>query len=55
VMRDVALDDFRRPMQLLAAEVTFTDPVDGRLREFHAVRSLPILAEPAAAPALAQP
>ncbi|GEL96353.1 pseudouridylate synthase [Cellulomonas composti] len=45
VGRDVALDDFRHPMQLLAAEVAFTDPVDGRRREFHAVRSLPLGAE----------
>ena len=39
---DVAVDDFRRPLQLLAAEVAFTDPVDGRPRRFAAVRSLPL-------------
>ncbi len=50
VVRDVSLDDFRHPMQLLAAEVAFTDPVDGRRREFQAVRSLPLAAE-APAPA----
>lgn len=41
--RDVDLDDFREPLQLLAAQVAFTDPVDGRRREFRSVRELPIL------------
>ena len=40
-----AVDDFRRPLQLLAAEVAFTDPVDGQLRHFRSVRSLPLVAE----------
>lgn len=31
---DVPLDDFSAPMQLLAAELGFTDPVDGRERSF---------------------
>ncbi|WP_225755190.1 pseudouridine synthase [Actinotalea sp. Marseille-Q4924] len=45
VVRDVAVDDFRRPLQLLASEVAFTDPVDGRPRQFSSVRSLPLDAE----------
>lgn len=45
VVRDVPVDDFRHPLQLLAAEVAFTDPVDGRRREFRSVRSLPLTAE----------
>ena len=46
VVRDVAVDDFRHPLQLLAAEIAFTDPVDGERREFRSVRSLPLVAEP---------
>ncbi|WP_258724810.1 pseudouridine synthase [Cellulomonas sp. NS3] len=45
VVRDVPVDHFRHPLQLLAAEVAFTDPVDGRRREFRSVRSLPLSAE----------
>lgn len=45
VVRDVAVDDFSRPLQLLAAEVAFTDPVDGQPRRFRSVRSLPLTAE----------
>lgn len=45
VVKDVPVDDFRRPLQLLAAEVAFTDPVDGRPRRFRSVRSLPLIAE----------
>ena len=37
---DTALDDFSRPLQLLARELTFTDPVDGRTRTFTSVREL---------------
>jgi len=44
-VRDVAVDDFRHPLQLLAAEIAFTDPVDGERREFRSVRSLPLAAE----------
>ena len=44
VVRDVEVDDFRRPLQLLAAEVAFTDPVDGQEREFRSVRTLPLTA-----------
>lgn len=45
VVQDVAVDDFRRPLQLLAAELAFTDPVDGRPRRFRSVRSLPLAPE----------
>ena len=45
VVRDVEVDDFRRPLQLLAAQVAFTDPVDGREREFRSVRRLPLTAD----------
>lgn len=44
-VHDVAVDDFRRPLQLLAAEVGFTDPVDAQARRFRSVRSLPLAAE----------
>jgi tRNA pseudouridine32 synthase/23S rRNA pseudouridine746 synthase len=42
VDRRVALDDFSRPLQLLASEVRFTDPVDGSVRHFESVRTLPL-------------
>jgi tRNA pseudouridine32 synthase/23S rRNA pseudouridine746 synthase len=42
---DVAVDDFRRPLQLLAAEVSFVDPVDGQHRHFRSDRSLPLVSE----------
>jgi len=45
VVQDVAVDDVSRPLQLLAAEVAFTDPVDGRERRFASVRRLPLRAE----------
>jgi len=41
--RDVAPDDFSRPLQLLAAELAFTDPVDGSERRFVSGRTLPLL------------
>ena len=44
-IRDVAIDDFSRPMQLLAAELGFTDPVDGASRRFRGVRTLPLTPE----------
>ncbi len=34
VLRDRALDDFTGPLQLLARELAFTDPVTGRIRRF---------------------
>lgn len=45
VLRDVDVDDFREPLQLLAAGLAFTDPVDGRHREFRSVRELPLTAD----------
>lgn len=40
---DVAPDDFARPLQLLAAEVRFDDPVSGVPRRLVSGRSLPLL------------
>ena len=45
VVRDVAVDDFSRPLQLLAGELAFADPVDGRARRFRSLRRLPRMAE----------
>ena len=45
VVHDVAIDDFRRPLQLLASDVSFIDPVDGVQRQFSSVRTLPLRAE----------
>lgn len=42
VVEDIAVDDFSRPLQLLAAELAFTDPFDGARRQFRSVRSLPL-------------
>jgi tRNA pseudouridine32 synthase/23S rRNA pseudouridine746 synthase len=39
---DVEVDDFSRPLQLLAGELAFTDPVDGSPRRFRSVRRLPL-------------
>lgn len=39
---DIAIDDFTRPLQLLAAELSFTDPVDGVARAFTSARQLPL-------------
>ncbi|TFD05687.1 pseudouridylate synthase [Cryobacterium sinapicolor] len=44
VVQDVAIDDFTRPLQLLASDVSFTDPIDGELRRFESVRTLPLRA-----------
>ena len=41
-IRETPVDDFTRPLQLLAAEVSFTDPVDGSARRFESVRRLPL-------------
>ncbi len=40
------VDDFSRPMGLIARELTFVDPVDGRTRTFRSGRRLPWPAEP---------
>ena len=45
VVREVVVDDFSRPLQLLASELSFTDPVDGTERRFASVRQLPLTAE----------
>ncbi|MEO6473029.1 MAG: pseudouridine synthase [Aeromicrobium sp.] len=42
---DLEVDDFSRPLQLLAGELAFTDPVDGSPRRFESVRQLPLLSE----------
>jgi tRNA pseudouridine32 synthase/23S rRNA pseudouridine746 synthase len=45
VVQDVDVSDFSRPLQLLASELAFTDPIDGALRSFGSVRTLPIRPE----------
>ncbi len=45
----VDVDDFSRPLQLLASELDFVDPVDGGVRRFVSPRRLPLAAAPAAA------
>jgi tRNA pseudouridine32 synthase/23S rRNA pseudouridine746 synthase len=47
VVQDVEVDDFSRPLQLLAGEIAFTDPVDGSARTFRSVRRIPLTAEQA--------
>lgn len=44
-VRDISLDDFSRPLQLLASEVEFTDPIEGATRRFVSARSLPLAPE----------
>ncbi|WP_425463966.1 pseudouridine synthase [Nocardioides marmorisolisilvae] len=41
-VREVAVDDFSHPLQLLASEIAFTDPVDGTERTFVSARRLPL-------------
>ncbi|MET0843780.1 MAG: pseudouridine synthase [Mycetocola sp.] len=45
IVRDVSVDDFAHPLQLLASELSFTDPVDGTSRQFTSARSLPLQGE----------
>jgi tRNA pseudouridine32 synthase/23S rRNA pseudouridine746 synthase len=45
VVREISIDDFTRPLQLLASELDFTDPVDGTPRRFESLRRLPLAAE----------
>lgn len=45
VVQDVSVHDFTRPLQLLASELAFTDPIDGAARSFSSVRRLPLRAE----------
>jgi tRNA pseudouridine32 synthase/23S rRNA pseudouridine746 synthase len=42
---ETSVDDFSRPLQLLASELEFTDPVDGTDRRFVSARTLPLLAQ----------
>lgn len=42
VVQDIEVDDFDHPLQLLAAELSFIDPLDGAVREFRSVRELPL-------------
>jgi len=42
---DVSIDDFSHPLQLLADELSFIDPVDGSARHFRSARELPLTAE----------
>ncbi|MCD9153540.1 pseudouridine synthase [Aeromicrobium duanguangcaii] len=39
---EVSIDDFSHPLQLLASELAFTDPVDGSDRRFVSDRSFPL-------------
>jgi tRNA pseudouridine32 synthase/23S rRNA pseudouridine746 synthase len=41
-VQETSVDDFTRPLQLLASEIAFTDPVDGSERRFVSARRLPI-------------
>jgi tRNA pseudouridine32 synthase/23S rRNA pseudouridine746 synthase len=50
VVRETSIDDFSRPLQLLASELAFTDPVDGTARRFVSERRLPLVAEGAPEP-----
>ena len=43
---DVEVDDFSTPLQLLAHELSFTDPVDGSERQFVSRRTVPVHPEP---------
>lgn len=42
VIRETEVDDFSTPLQLLASELAFVDPVDGTDRSFVSARELPI-------------
>lgn len=43
---ETLVDDFSRPLQLLASELAFVDPVDGSDRRFVSERELPLRTEP---------
>lgn len=47
-VRAVAVDDFAQPLQLLASEVRFVDPIDSTRRRFDSVRALPLSSEASA-------
>lgn len=40
---DVAIDDFTTPLQLLASELRFIDPIDGTARYFASGRTFPLM------------
>lgn len=42
VATGVSVDDFSTPLQLLAHELAFADPVDGTARHFRSARTLPL-------------
>lgn len=42
VVIETEIDDFSTPLQLLASELAFTDPVDGTERSFASARSVPL-------------
>jgi tRNA pseudouridine32 synthase/23S rRNA pseudouridine746 synthase len=42
VVRETSVDDFSRPLQLLASELAFTDPVDATARRYLSARRLPL-------------
>lgn len=42
VDRQTPLDDFSTPLQLLASDLAFVDPIDGSPRQFGSVRALPL-------------
>jgi len=42
IVRETAIDDFSTPLQLLASELAFTDPVDATARSFVSARELPL-------------
>lgn len=44
-VRKTSIDDFTRPLQLLASELEFIDPVDGIARHFASTRGLPLTPE----------
>jgi tRNA pseudouridine32 synthase/23S rRNA pseudouridine746 synthase len=46
-VRDVPLDDFRAPLQLLARELAFPDPRTGEQRVFTSRRTLQAWDDPA--------
>ena len=48
VLTEKPLDDFRRPLQLLASTLEFTDPVTGEQRAFRTRRRLQYWTDPAA-------
>jgi tRNA pseudouridine32 synthase/23S rRNA pseudouridine746 synthase len=47
-LRDVPLDDFRTPLQMLATTLAWPDPRTGERREVHSRRTLAAWEDPAA-------